>query len=104
MSDHPLDLAITAIEQALDSRPKVDGRAFTAATQAVCAYRDSLRLARRCGLAQAEDLKQLEDANLAVALLVSGHFGLGQTPWRAIAELPKLLARMRGEVAGASAS
>ena len=97
MSDARLDEAIEAVERALAHRPKLDGYAFTDATKAVCAYRDDLRFARRDGRGRPGDDQRLQDCNLAVTLLMAGHFPLGETPWEQVEGARDHLMRMKAQ-------
>ena len=92
---HPLDEAIAAVERALTARPKLDGYAFTDATKAVCEYRDTLRHALRDGSAGPGDEQRLADSNLAVTLLMAGHFPLGETPWEQVEGARDHLVKMK---------
>ena len=94
MSEPRLDAALQALDRGLAARPHLDGQAFTEATQPLCAYRDDLRHAVR---ATPDDLvlrQRLKAVNLAVTLLISGHFPLGEMPWPALESLRERLQDM----------
>jgi hypothetical protein len=99
MSRELLDQAIEAVDRALAHRPKIDGYAFTDATKAVCDYRDGLRHALRKGEANSGDEARLADCNLAVTLLMAGHYPLGETPWAQVEGARDHLQRMKAAVA-----
>jgi hypothetical protein len=99
MSREHLDQAIEAVDRILAHRPKLDGYAFTDATKAVCDYRDTLRHARRAGKAEIGDAKRLDDCNMAITLLMAGHFPLGETPWEQVEGVRSHLDRMKGDTA-----
>ena len=95
MSDFRLDAALDALDRALAARPKRDGQAFTEATKPICAYRDDLRRAVR---AMPDDLagrRRLKVVNLAVTLLLAGHFPLGEVPWDQLEGLRAHLAALQ---------
>ena len=99
MSAPPLDTAVEALDRALAARPKLDGQAFTEATKAVCAYRDGLRRTVRLSPEASDPQRRLKAANLAVTLLLAGHFPLGETPWDQIEGLREHLQAMRRDAA-----
>ena len=87
MSDPRLDTARGALDKALAGRPKLDGHAFTAATEAMCAYRDELRSTTR---ARPDDLgakSRLKASNLIITLLLAGHYALGEIPWEQLEDV-----------------
>ena len=92
MSARPLDAAVAALDRAISARPRVDGQAFTDATKAACAYRDALRHAVRETPGDVGARDRLKAANLAVTLLLAGHFPLGEPPWALIEDLRAHLA------------
>ena len=93
MSDPRLDIALDALDRALAARPRLDGHAMTAATEAICAYRDELRFATRERPADAELKARLKSCNLIVTLLLAGHYPLGEMPWD---EMEGLKGRIEG--------
>ena len=94
-----VDAALAGLDRALAARPHRDGEAFTDATKAICAYRDDLRAALRDTPGATELRRRLKAANLAVALLLAGHFPLGPMPWEALADLRHHLQGLQRDVA-----
>jgi hypothetical protein len=94
MSDDRLQRARAALERAMSARPHLDGHALTEATTCVCQYRDDLRKAVRSDPGDSGGRDRLAAANLAVTLLMAGHYPLGETPWAQMEQLGGLLDRM----------
>lgn len=99
MSVQMLDIALNALDRALAARPHMDGYAFTEATTAVCAYRDTLRTALRSTPDDPAARHRLKAANVAVTLLLAGHFPLDSIPWPQIETLRDHLQAMKPDVA-----
>ena len=99
MSNPRLDAAMKALDRALAARPRRDGQAFTEATRPMCAYRDDLRHAVRAAPDDLAARRKLKAANLAVTLMLAGHFPLGDMPWDQIAALREHLDVMRRDAA-----
>ena len=99
MSDPRLDTSLEALDRALAARPHRDGQAFTEATQPMCAYRDELRHALRATPDDLAARRRLKAANLAVTLMLAGHFPLGEMPWDQIETLRDHLAAMQQDSA-----
>ncbi len=95
MNDPRLDLAAEALDRALAARPRQDGQAFTEATKPICAYRDALRHGLRDNPGDPLARKRLKDANVAVSLLLAGHYPLGEMPWDQLETLRQHMAAMR---------
>ena len=90
-----LDQALAGLDRAMAARPRLDGQAFTEATQAICAYRDALRVQGRETPGDLDLRRSLKAANLAVTLLLAGHFPLGETPWAELEGLHQHLEAMK---------
>jgi hypothetical protein len=79
MPDDP-PAALAAVLQAIDTvlaqRPRRSGPDFAEATRRLASYRDSL--------AAKGDRVRLEIANMALSVVVGGHFPLGEVPWSQI--------------------
>ena len=99
MSDPRLDESLAALDRALAARPHRDGQAFTEATKPMCAYRDELRYALRDTPDDLVLRRQLKAANLAITLMLAGHFPLGDMPWDQIETLRDHLEAMRRDAA-----
>ncbi|WP_174301536.1 hypothetical protein [Caulobacter sp. S45] len=99
MSDPRLDESLAALDRALAARPHRDGQAFTEATKPMCAYRDELRYALRKAPDDLAKRRQLKAANLAVTLMLAGHFPLGDMPWDQIEALRGHLEAMQRDAA-----
>ncbi len=99
MSDPRLNESLAALDRALAARPHRDGQAFTEATKPMCAYRDELRQAVRAAPDDLAIRRQLKAANLAITLMLAGHFPLGDMPWDQIETLRDHLAAMRDAAA-----
>ena len=97
MSGQLLDAALEALDRALAARPRLDGQAFTEATQPLCVYRDALRHAVRAAPDDLTIRRRLKAANLAITLLLAGHFPLGEIPWKDVEGLRIHLVAMRRE-------
>jgi hypothetical protein len=99
VSDPRLDASLEALDRAIAARPRRDGQAFSDATKPMCAYRDELRHALR---ESPDDLglrRQLKAANLAITLMLAGHFPLGDMPWDQIEALRDHMEAMRRDAA-----
>ena len=94
-----ISAALKALDEALASRPHLNGQAFTEATKAMCAYRDALRPALRADPEAMGPRRRLKAANLAITLLMAGHFPLGDTPWPQIEGLRDQLQGMLADEA-----
>ena len=94
-SDPRLDASLEALDRALAARPHRDGQAFTEATKPMCAYRDDLRHAVRAAPDDLEARRRLKAANVAVTLMLAGHYPLGDMPWDRIEALREHLEAMR---------
>ena len=90
-----ISAALRALDEAIASRPHLNGQAFTEATKAICAYRDDLRATPQAP----EPRRRLKAANLAITLLMAGHFPLGDTPWPQIEGLRDQLQGMLADEA-----
>ena len=99
MSDPRLEASVEALDRALSQRPHRDGQAFTDATKPMCAYRDELRHAVRAAPDDLAVRRQLKAANLAITLMLAGHFPLGDMPWDQIEILRGHLEAMRRDAA-----
>ncbi len=99
MSDPRLDASVEALGRAIAARPRRDGQAFTEATRPMCAYRDELRHALRAAPDDLAIRRRLKAANLAVTLMLTGHFPLGDMPWDQIEVLRDHLETMRRDAA-----
>ncbi len=99
MNAHALDAALEALDRALAARPHLDGQAFTDATQPMCAYRDELRHIVRATPDDLAARRRLKAANLAVTLLLAGHFPTAEIPWAQIEGLREHVVAMRRDAA-----
>jgi glutathione S-transferase len=72
--------ALACLDQALASRPRIDGDAFTGATTALCSYRDALLQARREN-ASVVERSTLVKLNSAITLILANHYPIGGIPW-----------------------
>ncbi len=73
--------ALVSLDQAVASKPVVDGQAFSAATYQLCKVRDELaRKQREQGPTEASR-KRLERVNGVISVVLAGHFPLGAVPW-----------------------
>ncbi len=99
MSDPRLNASLEALDRALAARPYRDGQAFTEATKPMCAYRDELRYALRDTPDDLVLRRRLKAANLAITLMLAGHFPLGDMPWDQIETLRDHLEAMRTDAA-----
>ncbi len=95
MSDPRLDASLEALDRAIGARPRRDGQAFTDATKPMCAYRDELRRLVRVAPDDLVARRRLKAANLAVTLMLAGHFPLGDMPWDQIGSLRDHLQAMQ---------
>ena len=99
MSDPRLDASLEALDRAIAARPHRDGQAFTEATKPMCAYRDELRQAIRAAPDDFAIRRRLKAANLAITLMLAGHFPLGEMPWDQIETLRDHLRAMQQDAA-----
>ncbi len=99
MSDPRLKASLEALDRAIAARPHRDGQAFAEATKPMCAYRDELRHALRAAPDDLSIRRRLKAANLAVTLMLAGHFPLGDMPWSQIEALRDHLEAMRQDAA-----
>ncbi len=99
MSDPHLDASLEALDRAIAARPQRDAQAFTEATVPMCAYRDRLRHALRAAPQDLAVRQRLKAANVAVTLMLAGHFPLGDMPWGQIEALRDHLHAMQRDAA-----
>ncbi len=99
MSDPRLDASVEALDRALAARPRRNGQAFAEATRPMYAYRDELRHALRASPDDLSVRRRLKAANLAVTLMLAGHFPLGDMPWDQIEALRDHLEAMQRDAA-----
>ena len=99
MSDPRLDASVEALDRALAARPRRDGQAFSEATKPMCAYRDELRHVVRADPGDLDARRRLRAANLAVTLMLAGHYPLGDMPWDQLDALRTHLSAMQVDAA-----
>ncbi len=85
--DPPATLAsvLQAIDALLGQRPHRSGHDFSEATRRLARYRDRL--------AAEGDSARLRTANMALSVIIGGHFPLGEVPWGQIEAARNQLAR-----------
>jgi len=84
--------ALRMIDKLLAERPEKVGHDFSEATRCLTAFRDSL-ISRFRETGAADDQKTLAKVNAVLAVIVGGHFPLGNIPWN-------LIEKSRDELAG----
>ena len=99
MSDPRLDASLAALDRARGPPPPPGRPRRPPATRPMCAYRDDLRHALRDAPDDLAVRRQLKAANLAVTLMLAGHFPLGDMPWDQIETLRDHLEAMRRDAA-----
>lgn len=80
MSAEPGHKALEALNQALAKKPKTDGDAFTRATMCLSKFREEMIAGQHGGASSGAD-ERLGRVNAVIAVVMGGHFPLGDVPW-----------------------
>ena len=82
--------ALAALDKLLADKPNRVTHDFSEATRCLSAFRDEL-IGQFRKTASEYDRERLAGANAVLSVIVSGHFPLGDIPWRHIEEARKRL-------------
>lgn len=84
--------ALAQIDKLLSERPRKVGHDFSEATRCLAEFRDIL--IAQCRQADSKpDWERLEKVNAVLAVIIGGHFPLGEIPWGHIEKARALLAQ-----------
>lgn len=98
-----LDKASAEIDRALAAQPKIHGDALTAATTALCGYRERLLQARRADPAAASR-DRIATLNAVIAMVMATHYPIGGIPWDELTKARGWLAGLIAAPEGAAIS
>jgi hypothetical protein len=102
MSAEPGREALRAMDQLLAAKPKKDGHAFSRATGSLSRFRNEMASGLHAGGPSAASRERLARLNSVIAVVMGGHFPLGEVPWEELEKARDWLDQLVSEVEGAT--